>query len=125
MGMPQIPEGTHRPNCTEVIIDLLESIALDHMSLAHLMNAEGEKLQETINKYACDELDYCEVECSFQSANKLLNNVIMQQWLLFNRLNTVLEVQDQIKDMCPPPPCPPPCSPPCFPEKHINHDNNC
>ncbi len=93
--MPEIPEGTYRPNSNEVIIDLLESIALDHMSLAHLMNAEGEKLQETVNKYACDEISYCDVECSFQSANKLLNNVIMQQWLLFNRLNTVLDVQNQ------------------------------
>lgn len=96
--MPEIPEGTYRPDSEEVIIDLLESIALDHMSLAHLMNAEGEKLQETVNKYACDEISYCDVECSFASANKLLNNVIMQQWLLFNRLTTILDVNHHINE---------------------------
>lgn len=101
MGMPQIPEGCNRPNFNEMLIDLLESIALDHMSLAHLTNAEGEKLQEVINKFACDEISYCELEHSCQSVNSLMNNVIMQQWLLFNRLTTVLDIQNKIN---PPPP---------------------
>lgn len=110
MGMPQIPENINRPSFDELIIDLLESVALDHMALSHLINAEGERLQELINKYACNEIEYCQLESSCLTTNSLINNVIMKEWLLLNRLNTIIDINKNLG------PCPPPCPPsPCGP----------
>lgn len=50
MGMPKIPDGNHRPSLEETLIDLLESIALEEMALAHLMNAEAEKVQAFVGE---------------------------------------------------------------------------
>lgn len=107
MGMPQIPENSNRPSTEEMIIDLLESVALDHMALSHILNAEGERLQEMLNKYACDEINYCELASSCQCTNNLMNNMIMKEWLLLNRLRSILEIKNNLQ------PCPPPCPPPC------------
>ena len=41
MSAPEIPERTQE----ESLIDLLESIALEETALAHILNAEGEKIQ--------------------------------------------------------------------------------
>lgn len=110
MGMPQIPENIHRPSTDEMIIDLLESVALDHMALSHILNAEGERLQEMLNKYACDEIDYCELKSSCKSTTALMNSIIMKEWLLSNRLQSIMEIKDKLSPCspCPPhPPCPP------------------
>ncbi|MDD2469343.1 MAG: hypothetical protein PHI22_00160 [Bacilli bacterium] len=40
MGLPVIPEKTQ----PEAFTDLLESIALEEVGLAHLINAEAEKV---------------------------------------------------------------------------------
>lgn len=50
MGMPEIPDGTNRPGWNETIIDLIESIALEEMALAHLLNAEAEQLQAFVGE---------------------------------------------------------------------------
>lgn len=48
MGMPVItPSGT--PRC-QAISDLIESVALQEAGLAHILNAEGEKLQKAISR---------------------------------------------------------------------------
>lgn len=44
MGMPVItPSGVTR---CEAITDMIESIALEEAALAHILNAEGEKIQK-------------------------------------------------------------------------------
>jgi len=50
VGMPQIPDGKNRPDLQDTVIDLLESIALEEMALAHLMNAEAEKVQAFVGE---------------------------------------------------------------------------
>ncbi|WP_083659790.1 MULTISPECIES: hypothetical protein [Paenibacillus] len=49
MSMPQIPEETFRPTKEEVVIGLLKSIAMEENAIAHLLHAEAEKVQATIN----------------------------------------------------------------------------
>lgn len=44
MGMPVIPVRKHE----EAYFDLLESIALEEAGIAHLLNAEGEKIQAAV-----------------------------------------------------------------------------
>lgn len=92
MGMPQIPEGTNRPSIDELFIDLLESLALEQMSVSHLLNAQGELLQESIRKWNCDEIDLCELQCSCKNTNNLISDLIMKEWLMQKKLNSILEI---------------------------------
>jgi len=50
VGMPDYPDGSRRPGWNETIIDLMESIALEEMALAHLVNAEAEQLQAFVGE---------------------------------------------------------------------------
>ncbi|OON93763.1 MAG: hypothetical protein ATN32_08700, partial [Candidatus Epulonipiscium fishelsonii] len=84
--MPQIPKGIHRPNFDETIIDLLESIALEEMALANILNAEGEKLQEVIKRYSKNELCFSHINDACYSTEKMINTIIMKEWLLLNKL---------------------------------------
>ena len=94
MGMPQIPEGTNRPSLDETIVDLLESIALEEMAMAHIMNAEGEKLQELIKQYGNNDISHSMLESSCKETQSMMNNLIMKEWLLFNRMNSIIKISD-------------------------------
>jgi len=50
VSMPLIPEEKFRPNLKEAFIDLIESIALEEISLSHILNAEAEKIQAFIGE---------------------------------------------------------------------------
>lgn len=100
MGMPQIPDGKYRPGFDETIIDLLESIALEEMALSHVMNAEGEKLQEVIKQYGMEQICFCQLEEASKSTNGMLNTLIMKEWLLLNKLNTVIDVKKTLDPRC-------------------------
>ena len=97
MGMPEIPDNKNRPTFDETMIDLLESIALEEMALAHVMNAEGEKLQETIRRFSCQDLCYCQLESSCKTTQSMINSLIMKEWLLLNKLNSIIEVKVNLK----------------------------
>lgn len=94
MGMPQIPDGKNRPNFNQTIIDLLESIALEEMAIAHIINAEGEKLQEVTKRYACNDLCYCELQENCKNTHGIINSLIMKEWLLLTKMGAVIELKD-------------------------------
>jgi len=48
MGMPVITPGDGSRD--QAITDLIQSVALQEAALAHIMNAEGEKMQAIIGK---------------------------------------------------------------------------
>lgn len=100
MGMPQIPDGKNRPTFDQTMIDLLESIALEEMALSHVMNAEGEKLQEVIKRYAQENLCFCQLEASCKTTQGMINNLIMKEWLLLNKLNTIITVKQSLDTDC-------------------------
>lgn len=95
MGMPNIPEEKYRPSWNETVIDLLESIALEEMAIAHLMNAEGEKAQEVVRRYGGGDICHGEMHRSCQDAQSMMNSFIMKEWLLFTKLNTVLSMEGE------------------------------
>ncbi len=95
MGMPQIPEGKYRPSWRETVIDLLESVALEEMAIAHIMNAEGEKAQEVVRRYGSGDICQGEMHRSCRDAQRMMNSLIVKEWLLFTKLNTVLEMEDR------------------------------
>lgn len=100
MGMPQIPDGKYRPEFDETMIDLLESIALEEMALSHVMNAEGEKMQEVIRQYSMDNICFCQLEEANKSANGMINTLIMKEWLLLSKLNVVIDVKKTLDPRC-------------------------
>ena len=89
MGMPQIPDGKNRPNMDEVIIDLLESIALEEMAISHILNAEGEKLQSVISSYKNNQTNICGLTKVTNNVNQTISNLIMKEWLLLSKFNNI------------------------------------
>lgn len=115
MGMPQIPEGIHRPNFQETMVDLLESIALEEMALSHILNAQGEQMQAMVQQYTACSLSHNHLQQGCHDTQTLLNTMIMKQWLLYNKLGTVLNLQT---NQTPPPPMQQ-VAPPC-PSSHCD-----
>lgn len=107
MSMPTIPEGKHRPKFNEVIIDLLESIALEEMAISHLINAEAEKVQAFVGK----DLNFptcptnMEINLFNHEVHKLVDRIVMKEWLLLRKLEDVINLmvsrnvcEDECKD---------------------------
>jgi len=100
MSMPQIPEEKYRPSLQETVIDLLESIALEEIAISHLLNAEAEKTQALVNKLCHDEsynLFKELVKCN-KATCKIVDTVIIKEWLLLKKMETVLEIDCCLKD---------------------------
>jgi hypothetical protein len=97
MSMPEIPENKHRPSFPEVEIDLLESIALEEIALSHLLNAEAEKIQAFVGKHH----DFpthpsnCEIIRFNRVATQFVRTIVMKEWLLLNKLETVLGIEEE------------------------------
>lgn len=94
MGMPEIPSGKNRPKTQEVIVDLLESIALEEMAMAHIMNAEGEKLQEVVKKYSCCHISFSDLNQNCRDSKEVINSLIMKEWLLVTKMATILQIKE-------------------------------
>lgn len=98
MSMPQIPESKHRPTIHEVLIDLMESIALEEIALSHLINAESEKLQAFVGKH----LDFPTCPSNEmilkmnQQTTKLMDVIVMKEWLLLRKLEDVIHLSEEI-----------------------------
>ncbi|MGL4990531.1 MAG: hypothetical protein ACRC57_05080 [Sarcina sp.] len=70
------------------IYDLIESIALEEAGLAHIINAEGEKIQKAIK--VCD--DSCELIAVNKSVTETLEQVVQFEMILNNKLKTAHEL---------------------------------
>lgn len=131
MSFPTIPSITPSIslNRTQVVDLLLASIALEEMGLAHIINAEGEKLQTVLANlprkcephYCESDSHRCDSSCEEilavnREVRRTIQTVLKSQMLLQFKLEDILETQ-------PPPPKPPkpprpphPPHPPCPPE---------
>ena len=90
MAMPEIPDL--KPDIQldqdEVIKVLLTSLALEELSLAHITNAEAEKLQSVLkNSSNLDEL----MEAN-EAVTKALKTVIKKEILLQDKFENILEL---------------------------------
>lgn len=88
MSMPTIPPQPHRPDFCHLAIDLLESIALEETALAHILNAEAEKIQA----FLCH-LPVCATPQEFIdfdiSVSETMEDIIMKEWLLLKKFEKV------------------------------------
>ena len=92
--MPTIPKEPHRPNQAEVIIDLLESIALEEIALSHLLNAEAEKMQAFVGE--CLDFPTCPTNLQIlqfnREATRFVETVLMKEWLLLRKFENVTDL---------------------------------
>lgn len=103
MGMPNIPDIKPKIDLDfeETILLLLSSIALEEISLAHIMNAEAEKIQEVVKAPGCNKID--DLLCIDKSVDLVLRDVIKKEMLLEFKSENILELLDtkrKKKDDC-------------------------
>lgn len=91
MSMPELPEGK---DFKDALVDLLESIALEEVSLAHFVNAEAEKIQ----KAAKDKKMTSEEMIEFQkNISKTMRTTIKKEMLLQFKLEDILDFKRKRK----------------------------
>ncbi|MEG0351634.1 MAG: hypothetical protein RSD26_03210 [Cellulosilyticaceae bacterium] len=78
-----------KKSCSKNCADLIESVALVEASLAHILNAEGEKIQKAV----CISNNICDLLAVNKSINETLSNVRQLELILNSKLET-------IKDIC-------------------------
>ncbi|RNB81100.1 hypothetical protein EDM59_23240 [Brevibacillus nitrificans] len=96
MSLPNIPDITPRINLKreEVIHLLLTSIAMEEISLSHIMNAEGEKIQHFLEKDDVSLEDLLRVN---QSVERMLRSIVSKQILLQFKFDNILELEGKSK----------------------------
>lgn len=85
MGMPVITPGTTTPE--EAITNLIESIAMQESALAHIANAEGEKMQEIIGMKDVTREQLLKMN---KSAELMVNVITRLEMILQAKLELVL-----------------------------------
>ena len=80
-----------KKNTGQCCNDLIESIALVEASLAHILNAEGEKLQKVIHT-SCD---FYELLKTNQSVTETIKNVTELEKVLLAKLNTANQLYEK------------------------------
>ncbi len=101
MSMPVISPSTTSP--CQAITDLLESIALQEAGLAHIINAEGEKIQQAIAMAQAEgsPVTIADLIAVNQSVSDALTKVIKMEMVLEFKLEEINRLD------CPScPPCP-------------------
>jgi hypothetical protein len=95
VGMPIIPDIKPKIEISfeETIRLLLASIALEELSLAHIMNAEAEKIQDIVKCGGGNKLD--DLLCIDKSVGKILRDVIKKEILLQFKFDNILELMDK------------------------------
>ncbi|UOQ46768.1 hypothetical protein MUN88_11735 [Gracilibacillus caseinilyticus] len=99
MSMPNIPNIT--PDVTfdrcEAIDLILASIAMEEMSLSHILNAEGEKLQFFLKTKPCHMHEYLQIN---KSIHQTMKSITRSQILLEMKLDDVLILNESSHCKC-------------------------
>ncbi|PSL42583.1 hypothetical protein B0H94_11457 [Salsuginibacillus halophilus] len=93
MGMPEIPDFDI--NREDAINLILASIAFEELALAHIMNAEGEKLQRVIEDEDATMEDIMEVN---EQVTASLRAVIKKEMLLQFKLEDTIGLIEEEDD---------------------------
>lgn len=89
MGMPDIKSSDTKRN--QAVTDAIQSVALEEAAIAHILNAEGEKLQKAIH---CEETDVCMLLEVNRSVESMVKNLIELEKTLINKLETLKDFSE-------------------------------
>ncbi|MCK8826734.1 hypothetical protein MWH25_03115 [Natroniella acetigena] len=93
MSAPEIPDRTQE----EALTDLLESIALEETALAHILNAEGEKIQAIAQMMEDGDIDPEDAIEQQEAVMRMLRMPIKKQMLLQFKLEDVLDFKEELE----------------------------
>lgn len=118
MSMPNIPNVNPQISVTrdDAVNIILSSIGMEELSLAHILNAEAEKIQfalgtlETAGGQASSMDDILETN---KLASKMVRNVIKNQMLLSMKMEDTVDLAEATQPVTPAPvePTPEPAAP--------------
>ncbi|SHK97793.1 hypothetical protein [Desulforamulus aeronauticus] len=113
MSLPNIPNIT--PIITidreEALTMLLASIALEEMGLAHIINAEGEKIQYVLNTEINKSVSIKDIQEVNQGVERVIRSTTKLQMLLQEKLENIISLIHQRPQFSEPP-----CSSPAEPK---------
>lgn len=92
--------------------EIMHSIALQEAGIAHILNAEGEKLQKAV----ASDCSIQELLCINESVKRTITQITQLEGQLYSKLETVTSCMPCTsceEDCCMPPPCPGPIPEPC------------
>lgn len=95
MSMPSIPELNTDISKECAINNIIISIAMEELALAHILNAEGEKIQYvlgTLEGRDPGEITICDILEVNKSLQKTLREVIKTEMLLQLKLDDIIEL---------------------------------
>lgn len=88
---PPCPPG---PHCGSY--EIMHSIALEEAGIAHILNAEGEKIQKAV---ACSN-NIDELICVNESVKRTLTQVTLLEGMLYSKLEALVSCNDCCHDSC-------------------------
>ncbi|OEH93751.1 hypothetical protein [Bacillus solimangrovi] len=101
MGMPNFPaEFNSLPDFEKnnVLLYLLASVGSEELALAHIMNAEGEKIQAAVAAFEDDCLTIDDLLSVNDNVNDVLKTVIKKEMLLQFKVENVQRLFDTVED---------------------------
>ena len=92
MSMPNIPDIIPEIDITreDVITLLLASVAMEEMGLAHILNAEGEKIQYALRHHGCGDMDLEELKELNKNVQQMVDAISRLQMLLQMKVENIL-----------------------------------
>lgn len=99
MIIPNVLRDKNPPSNEEIIAKLMESIAEEEIALAHILSSEADK----INAFVGKNLDFPtlpsnkEIIAFNQSTHRIIESVLMKEWLLLKKLETVISLKEKME----------------------------
>ncbi|ADL12658.1 hypothetical protein [Acetohalobium arabaticum] len=94
---PDLPDPNGDFTQPEALTQLLLSIALEEVSLAHVENAEGEKIQAIVDAFEAGDIGFQQTLDLQDSVNDTLKTTIKKQMLLQFKLEDVLDFKGELE----------------------------
>ncbi|MDP4147723.1 MAG: hypothetical protein Q8936_25195 [Bacillota bacterium] len=98
MIIPNVLQDNNPPSNEEIIAQLMESIVKEEIALANLISSEADK----INAFVGENSDFPtsptnqEIVAFNQSIHRIIESILMKEWLLLKKLETVISIKDKL-----------------------------